>query len=115
MAQRAGTLHRNFQGYTTQAGASLYAFGISSISATETTYRQNHKGLAEWRAALGAGRLPVERGMRLTPEDLTDEPHIANITEKTRGFFDHAGDWPSYKDRLLARLTAREPRALRFP
>ena len=69
VAQRSGTLHRNFQGYTTQAGASLYAFGISSISATETTYRQNHKGLAEWRAALGAGRLPVERGLRLTPED----------------------------------------------
>jgi oxygen-independent coproporphyrinogen-3 oxidase len=50
-------------------GASLYAFGISSISATETTYRQNHKGLAEWRSALDAGRLPVERGLRLTAED----------------------------------------------
>lgn len=69
VAQRAGTLHRNFQGYTTQAGASLYAFGISSISATETTYRQNHKGIAEWRAALTSGRLPVERGLRLSPED----------------------------------------------
>ena len=50
VAQRAGTLHRNFQGYTTQAGVSLYAFGISSISATETTYRQNHKGLEIGRA-----------------------------------------------------------------
>lgn len=69
VAQRAGTLHRNFQGYTTQAGASLYAFGISSISATETTYRQNHKGLAEWRGALTSGKLPVERGLRLSPED----------------------------------------------
>jgi len=69
VAQRAGTLHRNFQGYTTQVGASLYAFGISSISATETTYRQNHKGIAEWRAALTSGRLPVERGLRLSPED----------------------------------------------
>ena len=69
VAQRAGTLHRNFQGYTTQAGASLYAFGISSISATEATYRQNHKDLADWRASLAAGRLPVERGLRLTPED----------------------------------------------
>ena len=69
VAQRAGTLHRNFQGYTTQAGASLYAFGISSISATGTTYRQNLKGLAEWRSALAAGRLPVERGLRLTAED----------------------------------------------
>lgn len=68
-AQRAGTLHRNFQGYSTQAGASLYAFGMSSISATPDTYRQNFKTLPEWKAALDAGRLPVERGLRLTPED----------------------------------------------
>ncbi|MBM3854752.1 MAG: oxygen-independent coproporphyrinogen III oxidase [Verrucomicrobia bacterium] len=69
VAQRAGTLHRNFQGYTTQAGASLYAFGISSISSTADTYRQNHKALLEWRAALAAGQWPVERGLRLSTED----------------------------------------------
>ena len=69
VAQRAGTLHRNFQGYSTQAGASLYSFGISSISATPDTYRQNHKTLPAWRAALDAGRLPIERGLRLTAED----------------------------------------------
>ncbi len=69
VAQRAGTLHRNFQGYTTRAEASLYAFGISSISSTANTYRQNHKALLEWRAALAGGRLPVERGLRLTEED----------------------------------------------
>jgi oxygen-independent coproporphyrinogen-3 oxidase len=69
VAQRSGTLHRNFQGYTTQAEASLYAFGISSISSTLTTYRQNHKTLPEWRAALAAGQLPTERGLRLTAED----------------------------------------------
>jgi len=69
LAQRAGTLHRNFQGYSTQAGASLYSFGISSISSTEDTYRQNHKTLPEWRAALAAGQFPVERGLRLTAED----------------------------------------------
>lgn len=69
VAQRAGTLHRNFQGYSTQAGASLYGFGISSISSTPDTYRQNHKTVPEWRAALAAGVLPVERGLRLTAED----------------------------------------------
>ena len=69
VAQRAGTLHRNFQGYSTQAGASLYSFGISSISSTPDTYRQNFKTVPEWRAALDAGRLPLERGLRLTPED----------------------------------------------
>jgi oxygen-independent coproporphyrinogen-3 oxidase len=69
VALRAGTLHRNFQGYSTQAGASLYSFGISSISSTPDTYRQNFKTIPEWRAALDAGRLPAERGLRLTAED----------------------------------------------
>jgi oxygen-independent coproporphyrinogen III oxidase len=69
VALREGTLHRNFQGYSTHGGASLYAFGISSISSTADTYRQNCKALPEWRAALDAGRLPVDRGMRLTAED----------------------------------------------
>ncbi len=69
VALREGTLHRNFQGYSTQSGASLYAFGISAISSTPDSYRQNYKTLPEWRAALDAGRLPVERGLRLTAED----------------------------------------------
>jgi oxygen-independent coproporphyrinogen-3 oxidase len=70
IAQREGTLHRNFQGYSTRAGASLYSFGVSSISSTGDTYRQNHKTLDAWRAALDAGQLPVERGLRLTEEDV---------------------------------------------
>ncbi len=69
VAQRAGTLQRNFQGYSTRAGAALYGFGMSSISSTATTYRQNHKTLPEWRAALARGELPIERGLRLTAED----------------------------------------------
>jgi oxygen-independent coproporphyrinogen-3 oxidase len=68
-AQADGTLHRNFQGYSTHAGASLYGFGISSISSTRTSYRQNFKTLDEWQGAITAGRLPIERGLRLTPED----------------------------------------------
>ena len=69
VAQREGTLHRNFQGYSTCGGASLYSFGMSSISSTAGTYRQNFKTLTEWRAALDAGRLPIDRGLRLTNED----------------------------------------------
>jgi oxygen-independent coproporphyrinogen-3 oxidase len=69
IALRDGTLHRNFQGYSTRGGASLYGFGISAISATADTYRQNVKTIPEWRSALDAGRLPVERGLRLTAED----------------------------------------------
>jgi len=68
-AQKAGTLHRNFQGYSTRAGASLYAFGLSSISSTAGTYRQNYKTFDAYRGALAAGRLPVERGLALTGDD----------------------------------------------
>ncbi|MET0263750.1 MAG: oxygen-independent coproporphyrinogen III oxidase [Rariglobus sp.] len=69
VAQRNGTLHRNFQGYSTHRGASLYAFGLSAISSTPGSYRQNVKTLDAYRDALAAGRLPIERGLILTPED----------------------------------------------
>lgn len=69
VAQRAGTLHRNFQGYSTQAGASLYGFGISSISSTPDTFRQNHKTIDDWSSAIERGELPIERALRLTDDD----------------------------------------------
>jgi oxygen-independent coproporphyrinogen-3 oxidase len=79
IALRDGTLHRNFQGYSTHGGASLYSFGISSISATPETYRQNYKTLGAWRAALDAGELPIERGLRLTTEDVRRRTIIMRI------------------------------------
>lgn len=79
VAQRCGTLHRNFQGYSTHAGASLYGFGMSSISSTALTYRQNHKTLPAWRAALDAGQLPIERGLRLSAEDVRRRTMIMAI------------------------------------
>ncbi|MFA5058791.1 MAG: oxygen-independent coproporphyrinogen III oxidase, partial [Opitutaceae bacterium] len=69
VAQREGTLQRNFQGYSTHAGASIYGFGMSSISQTEDSYRQNLKELPAYDAALDAGRLPLERGLLLSKED----------------------------------------------
>ncbi len=69
VAQREGTLQRNFQGYSTHAGASIYGFGMSAISQTEDSYRQNLKELPAYAAALEASRLPLERGLLLTDED----------------------------------------------
>lgn len=69
LAQRNRALHRNFQGYSTRSGASLYGFGISSISQTDEIYRQSPKSLVPYRASLNAGKIPVERGYRLTAED----------------------------------------------
>lgn len=69
LAQDAGTLQRNFQGYSTRAGAELMAFGLSAISQTPASYRQNHKTLPEYYAAINAGAPPVERGLLLSAED----------------------------------------------
>jgi len=69
VAQGNRTLHRGFQGYSTVAGASLYGFGLSSISSTVSTYRQNFKDRSEWRRALADRRLPIERGIVLSAED----------------------------------------------
>ena len=69
VAQREGTLQRNFQGYSTHAGASIYGFGMSSISQTGDSYRQNLKELPAYYAALDAGTLPLERGLILSEED----------------------------------------------
>ena len=68
-AQREGTLHRNFQGYSTRAGREIAGFGMSSISQTKNTFRQNEKSLDTYYAALDEGRLPLTRGYTLTRED----------------------------------------------
>ncbi|MEZ4727439.1 MAG: oxygen-independent coproporphyrinogen III oxidase [Caldilineaceae bacterium] len=68
-AMQAGTLYRNFQGYSTHAGLNLVALGMSSISMLSSLYVQNHKTLGEYYQALDAGNLPTLRGVELTQDD----------------------------------------------
>ncbi len=69
VAQREGSLHRNFQGYTTHAECDLLAFGVSSISQVAGCYSQNVKEMAPYEAALNAGKLPIERGLCMGEDD----------------------------------------------
>ena len=70
VAKRQGRLHRNFQGYSTQADCDLIALGVSSIGRIGTTYSQNAKTMEEYVDLLDQGRLPVVRGLALTRDDL---------------------------------------------
>ncbi len=70
LAQRNRTLHRNFQGYTTKAGADLFGLGVSSISAIGDCYAQNHRDLPDYYASIEQGSLPTMRGLQLSAEDL---------------------------------------------
>ncbi len=69
VAQREGALHRNFQGYSTRAGADICGFGMSSISQTANTYRQNEKELPAYYRRISRGELPVSRGYVLDNDD----------------------------------------------
>ena len=69
IAQQAGRLHRNFQGYTTDAAGTLIGIGASAISRTPQGFVQNQTAELSWRKALEAGDLPIARGVSLTDED----------------------------------------------
>ncbi|HEY0939435.1 MAG TPA: oxygen-independent coproporphyrinogen III oxidase [Steroidobacter sp.] len=69
VAMRDGSLHRNFQGYSTHGDCDLVGLGISAIGAVGNSYSQNHKHLSAYYQALDAGRLPVERGIALSIDD----------------------------------------------
>ena len=69
VAQRTKTLQRNFQGYSTQEGVDIYAFGMSSISQSQDAYWQNLKELPDYCASVDEGKLPIQRGYILTEED----------------------------------------------
>lgn len=68
-AARAGTLRRNFQGYTTDRAGVLLGLGASSIGTLPSGFAQNDTREAEYRTAVLAGRLPVVRGCAVTAED----------------------------------------------
>jgi len=69
LAQRDGTLYRNFQGYSTHSNCDLIGLGVSSIGSVGDCYAQNHHGLEEYYRRIDQGELAVFRGIRLSRED----------------------------------------------
>ncbi|MGE5411908.1 MAG: oxygen-independent coproporphyrinogen III oxidase [Clostridiales bacterium] len=69
VAFREKKLYRNFQGYSTNAGADLYAMGITAISQLPRIYAQNFKTEKEYFQALDQEILPVVKGYHLNDDD----------------------------------------------
>jgi oxygen-independent coproporphyrinogen-3 oxidase len=69
VARDNGTLHRNFQGYTTHAETDLIGFGVSAISHVGSTFTQNCRELSAYEDAISSGHLPVFRGYVQTMDD----------------------------------------------
>jgi oxygen-independent coproporphyrinogen III oxidase len=70
IAQQNRTLHRNFQGYTTKAGADLYGMGVSAISSIGKAYAQNLKDVPDYQSAAHARGIATRKGYRLSDEDV---------------------------------------------
>jgi oxygen-independent coproporphyrinogen-3 oxidase len=79
VSQRNRTLHRNFQGYTTKAGADLYGLGITAISGIQDTYAQNFRDIPAWEKAVNERGIATMRGYRLSQDDLIRREVISRL------------------------------------
>lgn len=78
-AEKDGSLQRNFQGYSTLAGADLYAFGMSGISNVGSWYWQNSKDLPHFYTMLDNDVWPVHKVLTLQKDDLLRKDVIMKI------------------------------------
>ena len=74
-----GSLHRNFQGYTTKGGADLIGIGLTSIGEGIRHYGQNYKDLKEYEEAIDNGKLPYCKGILLNEEDILRKEVIMSL------------------------------------
>lgn len=79
VAQRNRTLHRNFQGYTTKAGADLYGMGVSAISSIGAAYAQNRKEVLAYEETIGTRGIATARGYRLSHDDILRRAVISRL------------------------------------
>jgi oxygen-independent coproporphyrinogen-3 oxidase len=83
-AQRQGTLHRNFQGYTETRTTVLLGLGVSAISETPTCFHQNEKAFPIYERRVHGGEIPTLRGHLLTEEDQQLREQILQFMTKFR-------------------------------
>ena len=84
LAKAKNELRRNFQGYTTRGFSQTIGIGLTSISEGLKYYSQNYKDMQEYEKALDEGRLPVERGVKLSEKDILRKEVIMGLMNNLR-------------------------------
>ncbi|MCP4469346.1 MAG: oxygen-independent coproporphyrinogen III oxidase [Gammaproteobacteria bacterium] len=79
VAQREGSLHRNFQGYAAHAQCDSIGFGVSAISQVSDNFSQNTTSLDDYHESIEQSRLPIIRGYRSSQEDLLRREIIQHL------------------------------------
>jgi oxygen-independent coproporphyrinogen-3 oxidase len=119
IAAANGSLHRNFQGYTSDAARTLIGIGATSIGRTPQGYVQNFSETGAWSRAVTAGKLPIARGHALKGQDWLRAHVIERImcdgsvdlaaAGRALGFAD---DW--YTEEIPELLRMQEDRLLTY-
>jgi oxygen-independent coproporphyrinogen-3 oxidase len=78
-AIKKGELHRNFQGYTTKGGSNLIGIGLTSIGEGKRYYAQNTKDMKLYEHLIDSGKVPFERGVKLTNDDFLRKAIIMEL------------------------------------
>jgi oxygen-independent coproporphyrinogen-3 oxidase len=82
-----GKLHRNFMGYTTQAGGLVLGLGVSAISDMTIAYAQNQKALHDYYGSINQGQIPVFKGYFLNEEDRHFRQYILDLSCRGKTIF----------------------------
>lgn len=106
LADRQGTLHRNFMGYTTLDCDDMLSFGITAISEVAGAFSMNHKKLGPWREAVRSGHLPVARGLRRSDDDEARRAVILDIMCRFELAFDEHGGRTAFLSRYADEVAA---------
>jgi oxygen-independent coproporphyrinogen III oxidase len=79
IAQKNGKLHRNFQGYSTQAELDLVGLGVSSISQIDSVYCQNNSDINGYYQSIERQESAIVKGCQSTPDDIIRREVIMGI------------------------------------
>ncbi|KAA3611656.1 MAG: oxygen-independent coproporphyrinogen III oxidase [Planctomycetota bacterium] len=72
-------LYRNFMGYTVRPAKDYIGFGASSISEVGCNFAQKYGKLNRWNQSIDDDGHAIERGFRLSPEDLVRKTIIERL------------------------------------
>ena len=103
-AAAAGTMHRNFQGYTERRTTALLGLGVSAISETPDCYHQNEKVITLYERRVQQGEMPTLRGHVLSDDDKRRREKILSLMTTFRVQLDPAelDDARAYLEPLLS-------------
>jgi oxygen-independent coproporphyrinogen-3 oxidase len=96
----AGTLHRNFQGYTDDDRSVLIGFGSSAISQFPDGYVQNIPDVPKYVRAVNAGKLATARGCPVDAEARRRAKVIETLLCQFRVDLDQLGPGPDFAQEI---------------